>query len=163
MSSETNHIETFEEAIKTYIDADDYNHNEVIAVSSKSLALHYALKAVGVKRGELVCVPSFAPEEILVQIKKFNAIPVFVGSEDDTWNMSHELLEDAVSNLVSVGHWRPKAVVMCSAYGLPSVVHRICEDLHNRGLCLPLGSAMTDDDVKTIVEQIKKAIVSCIS
>ncbi len=121
------HIEGFEAIIKAYLDAEDYNHNEVIAVSSKSLALHYALKAVGVKRGELVCVPSFAPEEILVVIKKLNAIPVFVGSEDDTWNMSHELLENAVSNLVSVGHWRPKAVIMYSAYGMPSVVHRICE------------------------------------
>ncbi len=120
-------VQMFETVVKSYIDAEDYNYNEVVAVSSKSLALHYALKAVGVKRGELVCVPSFAPEEILVEIKKLNAIPVFVGREDDTWNMSHELLEDAISNLVNVGHWRPKAVIMCAAYGMPSVVHRICE------------------------------------
>ncbi len=119
--------ESFEQVIKSYVDDEDYDYNEVVTLSSKSLALHYALKAVGVKRGELVCVPSFAPEEILIEIKKLNAIPVFVGSEDDTWNMSHELLEDAISNLVSVGHWRPKAVIMCAAYGMPSVVHRICE------------------------------------
>ncbi len=130
------HSTLFENAIKAYIDAEDYNYNEVVAVSSKSLALHYALKAVGVKRGELVCVPSFAPEEILVEIKKLKAIPVFVGSEDDTWNMSHGLLEDAISNLVSVGHWRPKAVIMCAAYGMPSVVHRICEVCGR--FCIPL-------------------------
>ncbi len=122
-----NYVETFENTIKTYLDAEDYDFNEVVAVSSKALALHYALKAVGVKRGEPVCVPSFAPEEILVEIKKLKAIPVFVGSEDETWNMSHEQLEDAISDLVHVGHWRPKAVIMCSAYGMPSVVHRICE------------------------------------
>ena len=120
-------VEDFEKIIKSYIDAEDYSHNEVVAISSKSLALHYALKAVGVKRGELVCVPSFAPEEILFELKKLNAIPVFVGSEDDTWNMSHELLEDAIVNLVNIGNWRPKTVIMCSAYGMPSVVHRICE------------------------------------
>ncbi len=98
-----------------------------MAVSSKALALHYALKTVGVKRGELVCVPGFAPEEILVEIENLDAIPVFVGSEDDTWNMSHELLEDAICGLSSIVHWHPKAVIMCAAYGMPSVVHCICE------------------------------------
>ncbi len=129
-------ISNFEKSVKAHIDAEDFNHNEVVALSSKSLALHYALEAVGVKRGELVCMPSFAPEEILVEVKKLGAIPVFIGSEDDTWNMSHELLEDAISNLVSVGHWRPKAVIMCSVYGMPSVVHRICEVCGR--LCVPL-------------------------
>ncbi len=131
-------VEAFEKSVKSYMDAEDYDYNEVIALSSKSLALHYALKAVGVKRGELVCVPSFAPEEILVEVKKLNAIPVFVGSEDDTWNMSHELLEDAVSGLMSVAHWRPKAVIMYAAYGMPSVVHRICE------VCGRLGVPLID-------------------
>ncbi len=120
-------VELFEKTIKSYIDSEDYNYNEVVAVSSKSLALHNALKTVGVKRGELVCLPSFAPEELLAGVKKLNAIPVFVGSEDDTWNMSHELLEDSISNLVDIGHWRPKAVIMCSAYGMPTVAHRIYE------------------------------------
>ncbi len=129
-------IKEYEQTIKAYIDSEDYNHNEAVAVSSKSLALHYALKAIGVKRGELVCLPSFAPEELLAGVKKLNAIPVFVGNEDDTWNMSHELLEDAISNLVNVGHWRPKAVIMCSAYGMPSVVHRICEVCGR--FCIPI-------------------------
>ncbi len=120
-------IETFEKSIKSYVNDDEYDYNEVIAVSSKSLALQYALKAVGIKRGELVCLPSFAPEEILVEIKKLNAIPVLVGSEGDTWNMDHELLEDALNNLVSIGHWHPKAVIMCSVYGMPPVAHRIYE------------------------------------
>ncbi len=120
-------ISNFEKSIKAYINAVDYDYNEVVAVSSKSLALHYALKAVGVKRSELVCVPSFAPEEILIEIKRLNAIPVFIGSEDDTWNMDYDLLEDALSDLVNVGHWRPKAVIMCSAYGMPPVAHRIYE------------------------------------
>ncbi len=131
-------IQTFESIIKSYIDTADYNYNEVIAVSSKSLALHYALKAVGVKRCELVCVPSFAPREILIEIERLNAIPVFVGSEDDTWNMSHDLLEDAINDLVNVGHWRPKVAIMCSAYGMPSVVHRICE------VCERLGVSLID-------------------
>ncbi len=120
-------IENFEKSVKTYIDTDDYDFNEIIAISSKSLALHYALKAVGVNRGELVCLPSFAPEGILVEINRLNAIPVFIGSENDTWNMDQDLLEDALSNLVNVGHWRPKAVIMCSVYGMPPVAHRIYE------------------------------------
>ncbi len=127
--------ESFEQVIKSYVDDEDYDYNEVVTLSSKSLALHYALKALGVKRGELVCVPSFAPEEILVEIKKLNAIPVFVGSEDETWNMSHDLLEDAITGLAGLA-WRPKAVIMCSAYGMPSVAHRICEVCGR--LCVPL-------------------------
>ncbi len=138
LSENINLAETFEESLKTFIDAEDYEFNEVIALSSKSLALHYALKAVGVKRGELVYVPSFAPEEILIEIKKLKAIPVFVGSENDTWNMSHELLEDAINNLVTIGLLRPKAVIMCSAYGMPAVVHRICE------VCGRLGVPLID-------------------
>ncbi len=120
-------VEQFEGAVKAYIDAVDYDCNEVIALSSESLALHYALKAVGVKRGEPVCVPSFAPREITSQIERLKAVPVFVGSEDDTWNMSHELLEEAITGMLENAHWRPKAVVMYSAYGMPPVVHRICE------------------------------------
>ncbi len=126
-NSQSYMIENFEKSIKAYINDEDYDYNEVVAVSSKSLALHYVLKAIGVKRGELVCVPSFAPEEILLEIKKLNAVPVFVGCEDDTWNMDYDLLEDALSDLVNVGHWRPKVVVMCSAYGMPPVAHRIYE------------------------------------
>ncbi len=120
-------VEGFEESIKSYIDAEDYDYNEVIALSSKSLALHYALKAVGVKRCDLVCVPSFAPKEILIEIEKLNAIPVFIGSEDDTWNMSHDLLEDAINGLLIDVHVHPKAVIMSAVYGMPSVVHRICD------------------------------------
>ena len=81
-------------------------------------------------------MPCFAPEEILLEIKKVNAIPVFVGSEVDTWNMSHELLEDAISEMLSIAHWRPKAVIMCATYGMPSVIHRICEVCGR--FCVPL-------------------------
>ncbi len=120
-------VEEFEESVRAFLCSDGYDCCEVVVMSSSVLALHYVLKALGVKACDMVCVPSFAPEEIVQEVTKQNAVPVFVGSEGDTWIMSHELLEDALGDLWSVAHTRPKAVVMCSAYGMPSLVHRICD------------------------------------
>ncbi len=120
-------VDEFEESVKAFLCSDGYDCCEVVALSSSALALHYTLKALGVRACDMVCVPSFAPEEIVCEVTKQNAIPVFIGSEADSWNMSHELLEEALDDLWSVAHVRPKAVVMCSAYGMPSVVHRICD------------------------------------
>ncbi len=126
-----NTVDAFEDAVRSFLcsgpEEIDHENIEVVAFSSPGFALRCALKSLGVSRGDFVCIPSFAPEEILQEILKLRAIPVFVGSEDDTWNMDHELLEDAVNAMVRTAFRKPKAVVMVSAYGMPPVVHRICE------------------------------------
>ncbi len=45
----------------------------------------------------------------------------------------------------------------------PKYTNGVCEDLYNRGLCLPSGYTVTDEDVRHIVEQIKNTIELCIS
>ncbi len=40
--------------------------------------------------------------------------------------------------------------------GYPIRGGKVCEDLFNRGLCLPSGTAMTDEDLYRVIETIRK-------
>ena len=41
----------------------------------------------------------------------------------------------------------------------PAYVNGVSEEIFHKGMCLPAGPMVTDEDVKYIVEQIKNAII----
>jgi len=54
------------------------------------------------------------------------ATPVFVDSEEDTWNMSPEFLEQAINDRILKGN-KPKAVILVHLYGMPAKIDEIVE------------------------------------
>ena len=82
------------------------------ALSAGSAAIHLALKIIGVQPGDIVFSTdmTFAATCNPIMIEK--AIPVFIDSEEDTWNMSPEALKKAFEKYPN-----PKAVVIAHLYG----------------------------------------------
>jgi perosamine synthetase len=72
-------VRRFESEFARYVGA-----RHAVAVNSCTAALHLALEAVGVRRGDLVVVPTLTFAATAEVVRYFDAIPVMVDSEDDT-------------------------------------------------------------------------------
>jgi dTDP-4-amino-4,6-dideoxygalactose transaminase len=88
----------------------------VVALSSGTSALHLALLALGVGPGDDVVVSTFTFAASANAVTYCGASPVFVDSDQRSWNMSPQLLADALAHGRRTGHL-PKAVVVVDLYG----------------------------------------------
>ena len=101
----------------------------VAALSSGTAALHLALILVGVQAGDEVICQSMTFSASANPIVYQGATPVFVDSEEDTWNMSPEFLETAIKDRILKGN-KPKAVILVHLYGMPAKIDEIVEICH---------------------------------
>ena len=97
----------------------------IVALSSGTAAVHLALIACGVKAGDEVIVQTFTFCASSHPITYLGAKPVFVDSESDTWNMSPELLEEAIKDRIAKTGRTPKAIVLVYLYGMPAKIDEI--------------------------------------
>lgn len=95
-------------------------------LSSGTAAIHLALIMLGVKSGDEVLVSSFTFSASVNPIVYLGAIPVLIDSEPETWNMSPELLEQAIKDRLSKGK-KPKAIIPVHLYGMPAKIDAIME------------------------------------
>jgi len=110
----------FEDDISQYIG----NEVHVTALSSGTAAIHLGLLLLGVGQGDEVLCQSFTFSASANPILYLGAEPVFVDSEEDTWNMSPELLEQAILERIKSGK-KPKAIIAVHLYGMPYKVDAI--------------------------------------
>ena len=96
----------------------------VAALSSGTAALHLGLILLGVKAGDEVICQSMTFSASANPIAYQGAIPVFVDSEKDTWNMSPEFLEVAIKDRIAKGK-KPKAIIPVHLYGMPAKMDEI--------------------------------------
>ncbi len=101
--------------------ADKVGSKAAAALSSGTAAIHMALKAAGVGKGDLVFCPTLTFSATANPIIYQNAIPVFIDSDYETWNMSPEALEKAFEK------YSPKAVIVVHLYGLSADMDRIIQ------------------------------------
>jgi dTDP-4-amino-4,6-dideoxygalactose transaminase len=73
------------------------------ALSSGTAALHLALILLGVGPGDEVICQSMTFSASANPIVYLGAKPVFIDSEDDTWNMSPKFLEQAIIDCLKKG------------------------------------------------------------
>ena len=99
---------------------------KVVALSAGTAAVHLALLACGVGRGDEVIVQSFTFCASSHPVTYLGATPVFVDSEEDTWNMNPQLLEQAIIDRMAVTGRKPKAIVPVYLYGMPAKIGEIC-------------------------------------
>lgn len=97
---------------------------EVIALNSGTSAIHLALILAGVQKGDLVLCQSMTFVACANPILYQGAIPVFVDSEESTWNISPKYLEEAYKDCCNKGKI-PKAIIVTSLYGLSSNMEAI--------------------------------------
>ena len=116
-------MNAFEEDLKRFVG----EGKEVVALSAGTAAVHLALLACGVGQGDEVIVQSFTFCASSHPVTYLGAVPVFVDSEKETWNMSPELLEEAIKDRIAKTGKKPKAIVPVALYGMPYDCTRIME------------------------------------
>ncbi|WP_306567110.1 DegT/DnrJ/EryC1/StrS family aminotransferase [Flavobacterium lindanitolerans] len=104
----------FENDLEKYIGQDSY----VGALSSGTAALHLGLIILGVKAGDEVICQSMTFSASANPIMYQGAIPVFVDSEKETWNICPIALEEAIIDRIAKGN-KPKAIIAVHLYGMP--------------------------------------------
>ncbi|MDO8965689.1 aminotransferase class I/II-fold pyridoxal phosphate-dependent enzyme [Algoriphagus sp.] len=100
--------------------------HQAVALNSGTSALHLGLVILGVGPGDEVICQSFTFCASANPIVYLGASPIFVDSEEDTWNMSPELLEDAILSRISLGR-KPKAIIVVHLFGMPAKMKEIME------------------------------------
>ena len=90
------------------------------ALSSGTAAIHLALKAAGVEEGDIVFCPTLTFSATANPIIYQNAIPVFIDSNYETWNICPKALEKAFEKYPKV-----KAVIVVHLYGLSADMDQI--------------------------------------
>lgn len=114
-------VNGFEDDLKQFCGGD----KEIVALSAGTAAVHLSLIAVGVKPGDEVLCQSFTFCASCHPITYLGAKPVLVDSEPDTWNMSPELLEEAINDRIAKTGCKPKAIMLVYLYGMPAKIDEI--------------------------------------
>lgn len=113
-------VNGFEKAIEEYLQEDV----QVAALSSGTAAIHLGLQLLGVTYGDEVLCQSFTFSASANPITYLGAKPVFVDSEENTWNICPNLLEEAILDRIRKGK-KPKAIIAVHLYGMPYKVKEV--------------------------------------
>lgn len=115
-------VDGFEKDLEDYLG--DRN-KRIVALSAGTAAIHLGLVMLDVESGDEVICQSFTFAASANPIVYQGATPVFVDSEDDTWNMSPRLLEEAIRDRIAKKGKKPKAIVVVHLYGMPAQMTEI--------------------------------------
>lgn len=113
--------------------------NAAAALSSGTAAIHMALKAAGVGEGDVVFCQTLTFSATANPIIYQNAIPVFIDSDYETWNMCPKALEEAFKKYPNV-----KAVIVVHLYGLSADMDKIVE------LCKKYDVTLIEDAAESL-------------
>ena len=113
------YLDKFEKSICEFTGAE-----YCVALSSGTAAIHTALNILGVKENDYVLVSTFTFIGSVSPVIFQKAIPVFIDSERDSWNIDVNLVEKAVKKLLKQGK-KPKALIVVHLYGEPANLNAI--------------------------------------
>jgi dTDP-4-amino-4,6-dideoxygalactose transaminase len=92
---------------------------KVAALSAGTAALHLALIECGVGYGDEVICQSMTFSASANPIAYQGAVPVFIDSEQETWNMCPKSLREGIEARIKMGT-KPKAIIVVHLYGMPA-------------------------------------------
>jgi perosamine synthetase len=124
ISSGGKFVTRFEEMFAAYCDS-----RYAVATSNGTTALHLALLALGVGLGDEVIVPTLTFIATANAVAYTGAVPVFVDSEKDTWNIAPDLIEAAITP-------KTKAVIPVHLYGHPANMLPVLDIAARHGLAV---------------------------
>lgn len=104
-------VDAFEQELCSYVGV-----KFGLAVSSGTAGIHLALRYLGVGEGDHVFCSSLTFAGSCNPIMYQNAIPIFIDSENKSWNMSPEALKNAFE-WAEKENKLPKAVIIVDLYG----------------------------------------------
>lgn len=107
ISSAGSYIPAFEKAFAAYAGV---KHG--IAVCNGTNALHLALTALGIGKGDEVIIPDFTMIASAFAVCYTGAKPVFVDAERETWNIDPDKIKEKITE-------KTKAIMPVHIYGHP--------------------------------------------
>lgn len=113
-------VSGFESDLENYLGQD----KNVACLSSGTAAIHLALVQLGVGLKDEVLCQTFTFCGSSNPIAYQGAIPVFIDSESDTWNMCPNHLETAIKDRINNGV-KPKAIIIVHLYGMPAKIDEL--------------------------------------
>ena len=122
-------VDEFEYRLEKYLGAPS-----VVALSAGTAAIHLGLVAAGIEAGDEVICQSFTFAASANPVVYQGARPVFVDSEPDSWNMSPELLEEAIVDRKCKTGRYPKAIIPVHLYGMPAKMDEIMSVANKYGI-----------------------------
>jgi dTDP-4-amino-4,6-dideoxygalactose transaminase len=96
------------------------------ALSSGTAAIHLGLILLGVQAGDEVICQSMTFSASANPILYLGATPIFIDSEEQTWNICPVALEQAIQDRIQKGK-KPKAIIAVHLYGVPYQIESIRE------------------------------------
>ena len=129
-------VNEFEKELASYVSSNDGGepcHRTIYstALVSGTAAIHLALKAVGINKGDVVFCSSLTFAASCNPIIYEGGLPVFIDSEEDSWNMDPGALEKAFDKYPAV-----KAVIVVNLYGTPAKLDEIASICRERNVAL---------------------------
>ena len=124
-------VRQFEAEFAAYVGA-----KQAIAVNSCTAAMHLALEAIGLQRGDIVITTPYTFAATAEVIRYFDAMPVFVDIEPDTLNIDPQALEEKVEKLKREKGERVKAVIPVHIGGHPCDMEAISQIAQEYGLAI---------------------------
>ena len=113
--------------------------NYSVALNSGTAAIHMALMAAGIGEGDIVLCQSLTFAATVNPILYQKAIPVFIGSNEETWNMSPISLEIAFEKYPEA-----KAVIVVHLYGIAANLDEIVR------ICKEHGAVLIEDAAESL-------------
>jgi dTDP-4-amino-4,6-dideoxygalactose transaminase len=127
-------VDGFEDELAHYVGVD-----HAAALISGTSAIHLALKAVGVGKGDIVICQSLTFSATANPIIYQGAVPVFIDSDTKTWNMNPKYLREALDKYPNA-----KAVVVVHLYGLSANLNEIVN------ICNEYGVPLIEDAAESL-------------
>jgi pyridoxal phosphate-dependent aminotransferase EpsN len=128
----------FENKLAQYTDA-----KYAVALASGTAAIHLALCALGVGKGDIVLCQSQTFVATANPVLYLGATPVFIDSEPKTWNICPEALETAVTHYIKRNQ-KPKVLICVHLYGMPCLMNELL------AICDKYGIALIEDAAEAL-------------
>lgn len=132
--------DAFENEMSDYLKDGSYS----LCLNAGTAALHLAVKLAGVKAGEKVFCSDMTFAATANPITYENAVPVFIDSEPDTWNMDPEALEKAFEKYPDT-----RVVMLAHLYGVPAKMDEITD------ICERHGAILIEDAAEALAAEYK--------
>ena len=121
------YVNKFEDSIKNYA-----NIENALAVTSGTAAIHLALRVLGITKDDDVLASTFTFIGSVNAILYQGANPVFIDSDEETWNLSPKLLNKYLCKCEK----KPKALIVTHLYGMCADIEKIADICRLHGVYL---------------------------